>query len=423
MWRLIDFLYVGVLIGYALAGVQLTPFHGDESTTIYTSSDFDTLFLRGDLAHIIYRQPPPSDDPQAATKQDLRILNGVLSKYTYGFARWVSGLDTLPLNGQWIWGASWDYNQAQGNLPSPLILFVTRWASALLLALSIAFVFASSVRLGGYRSAYLATLVSTLMPAVMLNGRRAVYESAALLTEVLLFYVTLQLISRRATFKGALALGLAAGLAIAAKHTGVLFAVAAAGSMMLYPLLRLKIRQLFNTGLMIFGAGVIAALTFLAFNASWWSQPLAMPGIVLARRIVITNTQADLFGEFQNPLQRISALVNESLSAPPQYYEAGAEWQTWIGDQIARYEASGLAGASGIIWRIVVGLLILVGLARMLIKWRQASTFALLFWFGLLAISLYALTPFDWQRYYLPLTIPLALLGGMTFATKPVTER
>src|SRR5579859_5136115 len=103
--RMVHALYVGILVMYVLAGCALVPFHGDESTILYMSRDFDTLFLRGDLAHIEYRDPPPVDDPEAATKQDLRVLNGVTSKYLYGMAWWLSGFTAHDLNQQWIWGA------------------------------------------------------------------------------------------------------------------------------------------------------------------------------------------------------------------------------------------------------------------------------------------------------------------------------
>src|SRR5579864_6076838 len=130
-------LYVGILALYVLAGCALVPFHGDESTILYMSGDFDTLFLRGDLAHIEYHDPPPAGDPQAVSKQALRILNGVTSKYIYGLAWRLSGLTVYNLNQQWIWGPDWAYNQSQNTIPTPFLLFIARWASGLLTALSV----------------------------------------------------------------------------------------------------------------------------------------------------------------------------------------------------------------------------------------------------------------------------------------------
>ena len=129
--------YVSLLILYVLAGCRLVPYHGDESTTLYMSADFNTLFLRGDLAHIEYRDPPPADDPEAATKQDLRILNGVISKYVFGLSWWLAGFHSNDLNQQWIWGADYTYNQGQNVIPNPLLLLICRWVSGLMTAISV----------------------------------------------------------------------------------------------------------------------------------------------------------------------------------------------------------------------------------------------------------------------------------------------
>ncbi len=38
--KLLDCFFVGVLILYALAGMMLAPFHGDEATTMYVARDW-----------------------------------------------------------------------------------------------------------------------------------------------------------------------------------------------------------------------------------------------------------------------------------------------------------------------------------------------------------------------------------------------
>jgi len=420
--RLIDCVILALLIGYVLAGCILVPYHGDESTTLYESRDFTTFFLNGDLAHLIYRVPPPADDPESATRQDLRILNGVFSGDLYGAIDHLAGFTARDLNPQWDWGAGYDYNVARGAYPSPTLLFVARWTSALLTVLSVALVFGTGYRVRGRWTAIAAAAIYTLTPAVLLNGRRAVFEGSLLLTEVLLLYVAVRVIGKRWSWRGVLALGLASGLAILSKHTNALVIMAAYAGIVLYPLICAQARRLAAAPVAVAVAALIAVTLFLAFNPAWWGNPLAMPQIVLDKRQVLIAGQSDPLHSLlslTSPRQRVATLVRESLVASPQYYENDPIWQTYIGDQIARYTASGLAGLSGSLWAALIGILVVLGILTIAIDWRRAPSFALLIWFGVVAVGLYMLNPVDWQRYYLPLTAPVALLAGQAIGFRP----
>src|SRR4051812_14244137 len=83
-WKLLDSLYIGALVLYVLAGLRLVPFHGDEATTIYVSRDWYILTQAHDLDSLVYRDLPFGT--QARTDQDLRLINGVMSKYAIGLA-------------------------------------------------------------------------------------------------------------------------------------------------------------------------------------------------------------------------------------------------------------------------------------------------------------------------------------------------
>src|SRR5258708_24012471 len=135
-------MFVGLLIFYLLAGVKLVPFHGDESTIIHKSRDW-YLLAQGNLSAILYSATPV--DP---AEQELRLVNGVVSEYSTGLLASLSGFGLHDLPKQWLWGADWELNRANGHFPSEPLLFVGRLASALLTALSIALVFALARRLG-----------------------------------------------------------------------------------------------------------------------------------------------------------------------------------------------------------------------------------------------------------------------------------
>lgn len=402
---------------YILAGCVLVPFHGDESTIIYMSRDYDTLFRRGDLAHILYRDPPPADDPQSATRQDLRLINGVVNKYLYGAIWSALGLTARDLNDQWLWGADLDFNRANGHVPSALLLFVCRLTSGLLTALSAAVIFVIGKRAGGRRTAYVAALLYTLTPAVLLNGRRAMMESALLLFGALLVYAG-QRAARQLSIGHIAAIGIIAGLTVASKHTGLIVVFAVFGGVLLYQLLKQQplLATLAASVLSVGGAALIGLLIFLALDAAWWSDPLGMPERVLGARQALLTGQVSAFGGFGTTQARVTTLFRESLSAAPQYYEATQGWPEWIGDQIRQYESAALTGLSGTWWSILLGILVVSGGVRLLMRWQDGSAFVVLVWSGLTLITVYVLTPLDWQRYYLPMAAPVALLGGMAFA-------
>lgn len=408
--------FVGALILYALAGVVAVPFHGDESTIIATSRDWHVLVVARDPAALFFRDPPP--DADAAADQELRLLNGVIARYAIGLSWTLAGIPVERLNRQWLWGADLDFNRATGHVPDEQLLFVSRLASTLLLALSIAVVYAIGRRLIGEGGAWLAALVYATLPAVLMNGRRATFEGAMLLTTALVLLAGLTLLSRmRARPDGSVRrwragwawLGAAAGLAVAAKHTGLM--VAAPVGLALIGI-GVSLRQLRQTVIGAAGAALVAGAVFLALNPAWWNVPLAVPGEVLRLRSDLLAGQVEYYGGFADAVERIGALIR-TPAGPAQYFEDSAGWPEWIGDQIRAYEAGGL---SGIPWGeagLLTWPLAILGAGSMLWR-RQRRTSGVMFLAvtAVLAALLLILNPIPWQRYYLPLTIPYAILLG-----------
>jgi hypothetical protein len=304
--RFLDSCYIGLLALYILAGCVLVPLHGDEPTVIYTSADVD-LIRRSDFARLIYQDPLPTDDPQAATRQELRLLNGVVNRYWYGVLWSIAGMTPRDLNDQWLWGADLAFNRANGHVPSDQLLFLTRWGSGLLTALSVAAVFIVAKKMGGRRSAYLASTIYAFTPAILLNGRRAMMESGFLLCSALLIYAG-QRFAHKPDLRRAAWLGLAAGLTIASKHTGLLTITAVFGSIGLYQLLRGRMAGVARTVALFVPAAAIMIIIFISLNPVWWNvQELGnMPGRILAARQTLLEGQTQAFGGYANTGERIS---------------------------------------------------------------------------------------------------------------------
>ncbi len=407
--KLLDSLWTGALVLYVMAGVLLVPFHGDESTTIYLSRDWFTLVQAHDLSAVLYRDPPAN--PRAATDQQLRISNGVLSKYAIGLLSSLAGLSAADLNDQWLWGADWAYNLDNGHIPTDRLLFIGRLSSALMAALSVAVVFAIARRLGGRGVATLAAFIYAMTPSVLLNGRRAMYEGAFLLTIALVILVGVALARRmrdHAPFRGWLVLGLVSGLAVASKHTALITVIPVFAAL-LY-LSRYRFRQTLGYAL---SAAMVTGGVFLALNPAWWGAPLQAPVAVLRWRQELLAGQVKQFGGYADALDRLTALVQQPLG-DPQYYEDERGWPQWIGGQIAAYADSGLAGLPGKLLVLLVYPAILLA-ALALPHSPQVALFVAVTLFT--AAALLFLTPLPWQRYYLPLALPWAVLCGFGLAS------
>lgn len=419
--RRFDMLYLALLLAYILAGTAAAPFHGDESTLIYMSRDYAYQFLRGDIDRVRFHDPPLSP-----TEQELRLLNGTVSKYLYGLAWHLGGFSIDDLNEQWDWGADWNYNQSTGHAPGEALLQISRIPSALLLAAGVVVMFALGNALGGRSVAYLASLYYALNPALLLNGRRAMMEGSTMFFTLLVVLAAIWVLQRRRVWAGLL-LGLAAGLAAASKHSAIFTVTAVFGACALYPLLLWANAWRAKSGdthrpafLRIYSllilAGVIAALVFYALNPAWWGDPLGRLSYVLNMRGDLLAGQTAAFGGYANLPDALGGFFRQVFVNLPQYYEVPT-WASYIGDQIARYESSVWRGVSlggSLVGGLVLMTLTLVGFWALL---RDKATSGAVRWvIGIWALAMFASTallpPLEWQRYYIPAYPAVGLLAS-----------
>lgn len=406
--RFLALLWLLSLGVYILAGVAIVPFHGDEATLIYMGRDFYYQFVQGDLELVAYSDPPISP-----TEQHLRLLNGTISKYLYGLAAYSLGYAIEDLNEQWDWGADWNYNAQNGHIPPQALLLRARLISALFLAGSCALVFGIGARLGGYKVAYWASAFYAFHPNLLLNGRRAMMEGAFLFFMLLALMAALHAARHRAWRAYAL-LGVACGLAMAAKHTaafgiaGVFLALILANVWhhRAYP------RRWARIAAQLALAVVIAGLSFYALNPSWWGDPIQRAQEVLSLRSDLLNGQVAFFGGYDGLGDQISGFYRQVFGGVPQYYESSA-WADYISESIRLYDASPLSGVRWGIVGFVVALLCVWGLGAFTPSHRD--TFIFFIWALAIIASALLLTPLEWGRYYLPALPVVALLSALGF--------
>lgn len=412
--------YLLGLAAYILAGVSLTPFHGDESTLLYMGRDFYYLFVTNEPEKVFYSANPREIGPSAATEQHLRLLNGTIPKMLYGGTAALSGYSFDQINEQWNWGSDWDWNIANNTIPAPDLLLRTRLASAAGMVAGFALIFWLGMRLGGWPAALAAATFYAIHPALLVNGRRAMMESQLYFFAPLVVIAGLLMLEKRRWWTFVL-LGLASGAAIASKHTGAFTVIAIFAGCTLTILLNRQLRQrwwAYLGGLL--SAGLIALLTFYALNPAWWGDPLNRGREVLALRSDLLSRQVDTFGGYAGVGDQLGGFLRQSFGTVPMYYEASA-WADYIDDQIIAYEASGLAGLQFGLVSPGAALLLFTSLIGLWEIVRRRSSIAalrwpLLAWIAGMIVLVAFITPLEWQRYYLPFHLVLVLCSALGLA-------
>ncbi len=411
--RLFDSIWLGLLGIYVLAGTPLVPFHGDESTLIYMSSDYAYMFLQGDLDRVRYQETPP--DP---AEQYVRLINGVISKYLFGLGWHSAGYDVSDINSQWDWSQSWDDNVQFGHMPQEGILQAARLMASLLLVGSVVALFALGKFIGGRPLAYIASFYYAFHPAILLNGRRAVMESALLLFMLLTVLAALYLLQHR-TWKRTVILGAVAGLAMASKHTAVFTLLPLFGLAYGWGIYRWLISKRHDGLQMLLawtGAGILAIGVFYALNPTWWDAPLERAQMVLEMRQNLLRQQTEGAGGYANLGEKTSGFFHQIWMSELMYFE-DSRWGDYplIRQQIHTYEQSpwrGIVYGVTIIGVVGQSILALFGVWWLLSKSQRTLLVksALLLWLATMLLSTWLLTPLEWQRYYLPAYVAISLL-------------
>lgn len=435
-----------LLMAYVLAGTVLTPFHGDESTQIYMSRDYAYVAFKGDWAEVLY-----SDTPRNITEQHLRLLNGTLNKYLIGLSWHLAGFTLSDINDQWDWGGDWSYNQNNGHAPSPELLLIARLPSALFLAAGVLLIYALGVKLNGRWAGLIAVVLYGLHPALLLNGRRAMMEGSLIFFTLLTVMSAIWWLERRTLFR-ALLLGLAAGLAVASKHTA-LFTIVPIFAACLFVLIltrrkspvnldhglrdelgRLPISPIHQTlsshhhrspmkltsplhFLLLIIAGITATSVFYVLNPAWWGDPFSRIGQVFVLRQELLAGQTAAFGGYADIGAAVEGFIRQIFFTQPQYYEVPS-WADFIGFQIVQYETSGLRGLSvgdNPLLALSAAAILMAGVV-VLMRTRGAVKWVIGVWMLSTVGSTLVFTPLEWQRYYLPV-YPLQMLliaAGLT---------
>ncbi|MBI1281196.1 MAG: phospholipid carrier-dependent glycosyltransferase [Anaerolineaceae bacterium] len=437
---------MAALIVYAALGLKIAPFHGDEAMHIYTSTDYTTAFIDHQVQNLPVN-PPYDIDGDAR----LRLLNGSVMRYTVGFIMQLNGLtkQDLPPRPGWDWGLHYADDVATGHMPMDALLTAGRTAALVYFALSIIAMFGIGWQFGGRWTAYIASALYTLNPIILVNGRRALVESALLGFGLLTIWVALQ-IAQKLTPPPAplpagkegepirsnglwgwwIALIITSALTLVSKYSGTIFVAGAFGGVFIVEVVRVfRVKRpfgnLISSTLKLTVSGLLALVLTVALSPALWNNPISrVQDLTQMLQEQVTIVVSILSPEAPTTIpQRVEGIITQPFMTPVAYFEQ-ASWAEAkpVTDSIAAYESSPLSGLPvNPITGILLTLLAAIGLTatvwpriRPYEAWSLSAV--LIVWLLITLLNL-LINPLPWQRYYLPL-IPidtlLAAIGVMS---------
>ena len=406
----IDILFFCGLVLYSLfffGGVRQVPFHPDESTYLYMSSDFERFFSQpGDLFWV------PGDH---SDQQRYRLVDAPLIRYILGAGRSLAGLPSLPAD--WDWSKSWDQNRVAGALPDPKLLTVGRTTISVFLPLSLILIYLigriSQHPLAGLFSAFL--LGSNAL--VLLHGRRAMAEG------ILLFGITLFIFCLYYSDKNLWLPAVSAALAFNAKHSAIaLFPVGLLAVSMLPTPAGGKFRKFVRNPFLF---SITFLIIILALNPVLWKNPIGAARAMIAARSDLLDRQVSFARQvapqqvMETPPQRLAVLLTHLFVSPPIFAEAGnylantAESERIYMSLPSNNLFRGLWGGGILLFFTLMGLV--EGLQTIRKNdGIQRRWMMLLLLSTLCFVAVYlAAVPFTWQRYVMPLIPFTSIWAGL----------
>ncbi len=408
-----------VLVGLAAAawfaaGLAAEPAFVDEWAYISQSYYYD-LIARGDLDDPTWLDYPAYDLPP-------------LPKYAIGAALATAGYRRPGPSAARAW-----YRDTSSTFGPPAMLGAARWPSVALGALGCAAIFAIGRLVGGPREGLLAAFLLAINPLYRMHARRAMSDVPA--EAFLLASLAISLVGMRAAIAGrrpwigailvAIGAGAAAGLAVLSKLNGglalmvlsawgVLFAIAPG------PASRRKAAVLVAT----LAAWPVAFLVFLAGNPFLTAQPpLAANSpaslhagrsiadrtkVVLDHRFSVSRSAQDLF-----PADATATLPTKAAAIAVQGFGRFGPLGPSRTDSTRRYDPGQDLGAIAW-WPVVItGAWVLARRARAAWVDAEPPMAASLLVYAIVAIvTVGAFLPMAWDRYFLSIQPPIALLGA-----------
>jgi hypothetical protein len=411
MNRQLTFRVTAVLIFLAylwiyFAGMAAVPFHPDEATQIYMSSDVQAFFHSP--ASLFYDPAKPDD-----ARQHYRLIDAPVTRTVIGLARWITNQPALLHD--WNWSQNWDENQANGAFPNPTLLLVSRLSTGFLFPFAlIAFYFTCRKFAGDWISLFAAVLLG-LNGLILLHTRRAMAEGWLLS----LYLVILWRCFSKTTLKNSLLIIVLMAILFQVKQTTAPF-IMAVGCILLVNIFRkygLKVTVACIAGMILLFGGIA-----LLLNPVAWKDPVQVLALMVRQRFEFSQGQAQLFSRNQGgialdtPGLRLLGILSQTFFSPPAYVDTGNYLKDLL-PSIRQYSHEFLAvSLSGWVWGIIFIIFTILGMAFGFLKWvKKTASETIRYLFIITLVQVLFFTFFigiGFQRYYVQF-IPLFVIWSI----------
>jgi 4-amino-4-deoxy-L-arabinose transferase-like glycosyltransferase len=394
----------GLILGFYIWGINLVPFHPDESTYLFMSSDFDQLIH--DPFSMAWKPDNESDQ-----RQRYRELDAPLTRYMLGLGRSLFSIPAPKVD--WDWSKTWQQNQQAGAVPGNDLLFAGRLAVSLLFPISLILIYFTGKEVGNRATGLLAVLLLSSNALILLHTRRAMAEGP------LIFGIILSIWSFIQGDRRPWMAGLAVAFALCTKQSAL--AMLPVGMLAVGWVQTSKPYWIRKSAINIVQYLSVFILLTLALNPLYWSNPInAIQASWQARNELLGRQTKDTLALapeqiLQTPGKRTAVLVANLFIVPPSFAEVGnymeetsiseARYLSIPGNDLGR----GIVEGGVLLFLSLVGILISV-LQILKSEYRhKRSLFLLMIATVFQAVALLIAVPLSWQRYVIPL-IPLICL-------------
>ncbi len=410
IFAIISIILALLYLGFFFGGLASVPFHPDETTQIFMSSDFRVMLSQP--ASLFYTSEKPD-----TLRQQYRLADSPLTRTVVG--KGLTLTRQTRLEKDWDWSATWDQNIKSGAYPPPTILVIARLFVSLLFPVGLFAFFFTLRSFTGRWLSLIGVVLLAMNSLLLLHMRRAMAESLF----ISLFLLLLWRLSKPFSIRNTLWVSIFLGLLLQAKQLGLPILV-----MSILILSWLGIRKTGWKSLLpavLIPVGSVLILTYL-LNPVMWQDPIRVAPLMLAQRQLVSQNQLDAFSAINGnlalntPVSRILAVLAQTYFAPPAFFDVG-NYSIALKSMIGTYSSTGLnLFFSGWIWGSILLILTIAGfiLYGMTLLRHQREIppivpIVLLIGLAQFVVYAYYLT-IGFQRYYLvfiPISLVVSIFG------------
>lgn len=410
-----NLLLLGVMIVYYIffiSGIYQVPFHPDEATQIWMSSEISNdAFPVSDQFF--------SKNPKDPGRQHYRLIDAPLTRTVIGLANRISRQPQLTSD--WNWSASWQKNVDAGALPSQKQLFISRFAVSIWVPIGLVLFFFTLRRFLNVRISITCVILMALQASFLLHTRRAMAEPLLLALYLFIIWFLFKPFSN----SNLIYLSICLGLLFQTKQTSVPLIISIWLIVIITGWRNSSWRGFLKA---LFIPVSLIAFCHFALNPIMWKDPVRVIGIMLQERLMFSQEQFSQLLQagsglaLPTALDRIVGLVAQIFFAPPAYFDIG-NYAVQLENSISAYRENIFNTLlSGWLWGGLLFIAVSFALTMTPLLWQkgkiswlspQVTTIIMLIFhvlFYLIALNI------GFQRYYLPILPLLFLLIALNFS-------